>query len=96
VLSWGASTVGRVAQRIDFEQREFSSSFDTILFGLTVIPVVGWFKLLPTFGGTIVTVRALRFRNGCQQHRWGAVERGHPTGRESLGEPTLQTQSCCE
>jgi len=56
VLSWGASTVGRVAQRIDFEAREFESEFDTILFGLTVIPIVGWFKLLPTFGGTVITV----------------------------------------
>ena len=31
------------------------SEFDTILFGLTVLPIVGWWKLLPTFGGTVIT-----------------------------------------
>ena len=56
VLSWGASTVGRISQTIDFEKKEFVSSFDTLLFGLTVIPILGWFKLLPTFGGRVVTV----------------------------------------
>ena len=56
VLSWGTSTVGRVAQRIDFEKGELESEFDTVIFGLTVIPIVGWFKLLPTFGGRVVTV----------------------------------------
>lgn len=55
VLSWGASTVGRIAQTLDFESRRLESSFDTTIFGLTVIPVVGWFKLLPTFGGRVVT-----------------------------------------
>jgi hypothetical protein len=32
------------------------SSFDTTIFGLTVIPLVGWFKLLPTFGGRVVSL----------------------------------------
>jgi len=54
--SWGASTVGRVSQRIDFERGELESEFDTTLFGLTVLPVIGWFKLLPTFGGRVVTL----------------------------------------
>jgi len=56
VLSWGASTVGRVTQDIDFSKQELTSAFDTILFGLTVIPIIGWFKLLPTFGGRVVTL----------------------------------------
>ena len=56
VLSWGASTVGRISQTLDFEKKELTSSFDTILFGLTVIPILGWFKLLPTFGGRVVTL----------------------------------------
>lgn len=56
VLSWGASTVGRIAQTLDFEAGELESSFDTTIFGLTVIPIVGWFKLLPTFGGRVVTL----------------------------------------
>lgn len=55
IKSWGASTVGRVAQRIDLETGTMESYFDTILFALTVIPIVGWFKLLPTFGGRIKT-----------------------------------------
>lgn len=56
VGSWGASTVGRISQRLDFKNEVMESEFDTILFGLTVIPIVGWFKLLPTFGGRVVTV----------------------------------------
>mmetsp|Transcript_4201 Transcript_4201/g.5817 ORF Transcript_4201/g.5817 Transcript_4201/m.5817 type:complete len:309 (+) Transcript_4201:75-1001(+) len=54
--SWGASKVGRVAQVIDAKEELFISEFDTSLFSLTVIPVLGWFKLLPTFGGRVVTV----------------------------------------
>jgi len=55
VLSWGVSTVGRIAQRLDFEAGVLESSFDTTIFGLTVVPIVGWGKLLPTFGGRVVT-----------------------------------------
>ena len=55
VLSWGASTVGRIGQRLDFESATLESTFDTTIFGLTVIPILGWFKLLPTFGGRVVT-----------------------------------------
>jgi len=55
VKSWGTSTVGRVAQHLDFGSAEMRSEFDTIIFGLTVIPIIGWFKLLPTFGGRVVT-----------------------------------------
>ena len=55
VKSWGTSTVGRVGQRIDFDAAEMKSEFDTIIFGLTVIPIVGWFKLLPTFGGRVIS-----------------------------------------
>ena len=56
VGSWGASTVGRVGQHLDFEAAAMISTFDTTIFGLTVIPIVGWFKLLPTFGGRVVTL----------------------------------------
>ena len=55
VLSWGVSTVGRIGQTLDFEARTLQSDFDTTIFGLTVIPILGWFKLLPTFGGRVVT-----------------------------------------
>jgi hypothetical protein len=51
--SWGVSKIGRVAQHITKDY--VYSEFDTSIFSLTVIPIVGWFKLLPTFGGCVVT-----------------------------------------
>ena len=54
--SWGLSKIGKVSQIIDSKNGLFISEFDTSIFSLTVIPFVGWFKLLPTFGGTVVTV----------------------------------------
>jgi hypothetical protein len=64
--SWGASKVGRVAQTITQDATidagfapdagwYLYSEFDTSLFSLTVIPILGWFKLLPTFGGCVIT-----------------------------------------
>lgn len=54
--SWGVSKVGRVGQTINSEEGVLISEFDTSIFSLTVIPILGWFKLLPTFGGRVVTV----------------------------------------
>ena len=56
VSSFGLSTIGEITQNIDFESKQLVSSFDTIIFGLTTIPIIGWFKLLPTFGGRVITV----------------------------------------
>ena len=56
VGSFGLSTIGRITQNIDFEKKEFISTFDTTIFGLTTIPIFGWFKLLPTFGGRVITL----------------------------------------
>ena len=56
VCSFGISTIGRIAQKIDFDKKEFISTFDTTIFGLTTIPILGWFKLLPTFGGRVITL----------------------------------------
>ena len=56
VSSFGLSTIGRIAQNINFEKKEFISTFDTTIFGLTTIPIFGWFKLLPTFGGRVITL----------------------------------------
>ena len=56
VESFGLSTIGRISQNIDFDKKEFLSTFDTTIFGLTTIPILGWFKLLPTFGGRVITV----------------------------------------
>ena len=53
--SWGVSKVGRVAQYVDPKDGYLFSAFDTSIFSLTVIPILGWFKLLPTFGGCVIT-----------------------------------------
>ena len=56
VCSFGLSTIGKVSQNINFAKKEFISTFDTTIFGLTTIPIFGWFKLLPTFGGRVITL----------------------------------------
>ena len=56
VCSFGLSTIGKVSQKINFAKQEFISTFDTTIFGLTTIPIFGWFKLLPTFGGRVITL----------------------------------------
>ena len=56
VSSFGLSTIGKISQTIDFQNKEFLSSFDTVIFGLTTIPIIGWFKLFPTFGGSVITL----------------------------------------
>jgi hypothetical protein len=61
--SWGASKVGRVAQIIDSAAGTLTSEFDTSIFSLTVIPIIGWFKLLPTFGGRVVTVSKAKIQD---------------------------------
>lgn len=58
--SWGASKVGRIAQYVDSKSNYLYSTFDTSLFSLTVIPILGWFKLLPTFGGCVVTAATMQ------------------------------------
>jgi hypothetical protein len=62
--SWGASKIGRVAQRIDPELGYLYSEFDTSIFSLTVIPILGFWKLLPTFGGCVVTASKAEMQEG--------------------------------
>jgi hypothetical protein len=54
--SWGVSKIGRVAQVVSSENSVLVSEFDTNLLSLTVVPIFGWGKLLPTFGGCVITV----------------------------------------
>lgn len=54
-MSWGVSKIGRVAQTIVASEGRLDSEFDTNLLSLTVIPILGWWKLLPTFGGCVIT-----------------------------------------
>jgi len=53
--SWGVSKIGRVAQTIDSAAGMLYSEFDTNLLSLTTIPLIGFWKLLPTFGGCVIT-----------------------------------------
>ncbi|KAL7522156.1 hypothetical protein ACHAWX_006852 [Stephanocyclus meneghinianus] len=62
--SWGVSKIGRVAQRIDPDKGYLYSEFDTSIFSLTVIPILGFWKLLPTFGGCVVTAAKARLEDG--------------------------------
>jgi len=62
--SWGVSKIGRVAQRIDPVSKYLYSEFDTSIFSLTVIPILGWFKLLPTFGGCVITASKCEMKEG--------------------------------
>jgi hypothetical protein len=62
--SWGASKVGRVAQMIDPYTSYLYSEFYTSLFSLTVIPIIGWFKLMPTFGGCVITASKCELKEG--------------------------------
>jgi hypothetical protein len=66
--SWGVSKIGRVAQRIDPVGKYLYSEFDTSIFSLTVIPILGWFKLLPTFGGCVITA------SKCEMVEGGKIE----------------------
>jgi hypothetical protein len=58
--SWGISKIGRVAQYINTTDSTLTSEFDTSIFSLTTIPILGWWKLLPTFGGCVVTVSKMK------------------------------------
>lgn len=53
---WGLSKVGRVAQYINSTEKRLYSEFDTSLLSMTAIPLIGFDKLFPTFGGCVVTV----------------------------------------
>ena len=53
VASWGLSRYGAVSQSLTAGRLE--SRFTTLVFGLTVLPLLGWWKLLPSFGGQVVS-----------------------------------------
>lgn len=57
--AWGVSKVGRVAQHIDSKEGRLYSEFDSSLLSLTSIPVIGFWKLLPTFGGCFATTASV-------------------------------------
>ena len=58
--SFGISKIGRVAQTIDSSAGMLYSEFDTNLLSLTALPLIGFWKLLPTFGGCVITASSAR------------------------------------
>ena len=49
-----------MAQRIDASEGMLYSEFDTSIFSLTAIPILGFWKLLPTFGGCVITASSAK------------------------------------
>jgi hypothetical protein len=83
--SWGISKIGRVAQTIvppmnDGEDGMLFSEFDTNLLTLTSIPVIGFWKLLPTFGGCVITASSARLEKDTLE-----MEVQHTTSRPVPG-----------
>jgi hypothetical protein len=62
--SWGISKIGRVAQTIKAAEGMLYSEFDTNLLTLTTIPLLGFWKLLPTFGGCVITASTAKLVEG--------------------------------
>ena len=53
-----------MAHQINAKSGYLYSEFDTSIFSLTVIPILGWFKLLPTFGGCVITAAKCELGEG--------------------------------
>ena len=67
------------------------TNLDPITFTITFTDLMPFFDISHlTFTGK-TRRRALGFGFGFEQSRWSAAERLHPTGRETMGSPTLQT-----
>jgi hypothetical protein len=97
--SWGASKIGRVAQTVTLSNSTTNygkdvgsylySEFDTSIFSLTVIPIIGWFKLLPTFGGCVVTaakIVGLNTKDGLLSMKVDYTTARKVDGLQGLGE----------
>ena len=67
--SFGISKIGRVAQTIDAKKGYLYSEFDTNLLSLTALPVIGFWKLFPTFGGCVITACTVALEGDTLQAR---------------------------
>lgn len=81
---FGLSKVGRVAQYISSAEGLLYSEFDTSLLSLTTVPLIGVDKLLPTFGGRVVTVSDVKLVGDRLE-----MEVQYTEGREVPGLPGL-------
>jgi hypothetical protein len=62
------------------------SEFDTSLFSLTVIPFLGWGKLLPTFGGCVITASKAELKDGMIRMEVDYTTAKPVEGLQGLGE----------
>jgi hypothetical protein len=68
--SIGTGRFGPRQQHITIDAANDEQQFNTTtattssIFSLTVIPIVGWFKLLPAFGGCVVTAASCKLQEG--------------------------------
>lgn len=85
VMSWGISKVGRVAQYINSTEGKLYSEFDTSLLSLTTIPILGFWKLLPTFGGCVVTASDVKLQGDRLQMEVLYTEAKEVPGLSPLG-----------
>merc|ERR1719382_1619757 len=90
VMSWGISKVGRVAQYINSTEGKLYSEFDTSLLSLTTIPIIGFWKLLPTFGGCVVTASDVELRDDRLEMEVQYTEAREVPGLPALGQWVME------
>merc|ERR1719382_968888 len=90
VMSWGISKVGRVAQYINSTEGKIYSEFDTSLLSLTTIPIIGFWKLLPTFGGCVVTASDVELAEGMLNMEVQWTEAQEVPGLPALGQWVME------
>ena len=95
-MSWGASKIGRVAQTIDPENNMLYSEFDTQIFSLTAIPIIGFWKLLPTFGGCVVTASKMNINDNALDLEVEYTTAKPVEGLSGLGEWIWDVKVCAE
>ena len=84
--SWGVSKVGRVGQRILPDGRIYSE-FDTSIFSLTVIPILGWVRPRPNpepcppHTNSLISLASLRSLARSQGNVLGLPESSASSGR---------------
>ena len=71
------------------------SEFDTNLLTLTTIPVIGFFKLLPTFGGCVITASTAKLVDGKIEMEVACPSPEHTSPSPSpKPQPQAQTHAC--
>ncbi|CEL92765.1 unnamed protein product [Vitrella brassicaformis CCMP3155] len=71
--SWGFSEIAQVGQTLLFPEANSTdgrlrSDFNIKVLPSTVVPLVGWWKLLPTFGGNVRSIANASISGDANQH----------------------------